>query len=252
MRRGPLDNVDVWAVKRAAEEEGVDAGKDNVAAQLRADVKHEEAQLEAERQELGVGSPEDLVVLVEEPPSHGRRGPAGTRAGTGAAGAEDGPGAAAAKRARRDAPAALRVARLRAAGHWSDDLPPAQSEPTPPKTHWGYLLDEAVWLAREVRRVYAVVCVCVCADGGRQVHGERAWKQKAARQTAQAARKGLEELARLRGGRLGAVLAREGDQEAALRRIARATAAMVRGWWKKLQLVAQERQVSAPPGLISR
>lgn len=171
MRRGPLDNVDVWAVKRTADESGLEAAKDNVAAQLRADAKHEEAQLEAERQELGVESSEGLVVLVEAPPS-----PEQPR---------EGPRAAAAKRARRDAPAALRVARLRAAGHWSDDLPAAQAEPAPPKTHWSYLLDEAVWLAREVP---SQLLSFSCAHARRCTASARGSKRRRARRRRRRAR----------------------------------------------------------------
>jgi hypothetical protein len=129
------------------------------------------------------------------------------------------------KRARHDVIAASKLDKLRLLGHVDSDLAAAQIEPVRAKCHWDHLLEEAVWLAREV-------------------HGERGWKQKAARQVAHAAKKGLEEMAKIKGGTIGHGLRKEGDDELALRKIAKAMAGMVQGWWKQLQMLALERDAA--------
>jgi hypothetical protein len=178
----PLDNIDVRKVKRAVDEEGeLGAGKANVAKQLEVEIKLEKDLLEADRKELFGGD-----VKVEAPRASEPRPPE-------VIGVIDANVFAAQKRARKDAPVAARLDRLRMMGHAEEALDVAQLEPTRSKCHWDHLLEEAVWLAREV-------------------HGERAWKQKAARQVAHAAKKGLEEMAKIKGGTIGNALRKEGDE----------------------------------------
>lgn len=115
-----------------------------------------------------------------------------------------------AKRVKADGPKAARVDALRIAGHWSDALPAMQPEPQRVgKTHWDHVLEEAVWLAKEV-------------------NNERTWKRKvqsrellivsrvlvqACRNVALAAKRGLEEMRKITGGSVGSALQRAAPHE---------------------------------------
>ena len=194
LSRGALDGVCVGGVGQTAARDGAAAARGEAEAQLRALMRRESALLDSDRAELaalqtgaegGQGQHGQHVHV-----QHGQQQQQHVF---------DDVLAAAAGRARSDAGRAAALDALRLRGHVETDVAAAQSEPQRGKTHWDHVLEEAVWLAREV-------------------HTERSWKQKAARNVAHAAKKGLEEMSKITGT-VGHGLKKDGDDELALRKI---------------------------------
>ncbi|XP_063699973.1 helicase domino isoform X2 [Culicoides brevitarsis] len=109
-----------------------------------------------------------------------------------------------------------RISELQREGLWSEKRLPKVQEPSRPKAHWDYLLEEMVWLAADFAQ-------------------ERKWKKAAAKKCARMVQKHFQDKAI-------AVQKAEKAQEAQLKRIAAFIAKEVKVFWSNVEKLVEFKQ----------
>ncbi|XP_029163376.1 helicase domino isoform X2 [Nylanderia fulva] len=120
------------------------------------------------------------------------------------------------EKAKQEAYVMQRIAELQREGLWSERRLPKVQEPTRPKAHWDYLLEEMVWLAADFAQ-------------------ERKWKKAAAKKCARMVQKYFQEKA------IQAQKA-EKSQELRLKKIASFVAKEIKTFWTNVEKLVEFKQ----------
>ena len=104
------------------------------------------------------------------------------------------------------------MAELKRAGLWSEKRLPRVLEPSRPKTHWDYVLEEMAWMATDFAQ-------------------ERKWKKNAAKKHARLIQKQSQDIEQL-------AEKRKKEEEMKLKKIASLCAKEVRQFWGKVEKVS--------------
>lgn len=119
-------------------------------------------------------------------------------------------------KARQEVYVLQRVSELQKEGLWSDKRLPKLQEPSRPKTHWDYVLEEMVWLAADFAQ-------------------ERKWKKACAKKCARMVQKYFQDQA-------VAAQRAERAQEAQLKRIAAFMAKEIKVFWSNAEELVEHKQ----------
>lgn len=120
-----------------------------------------------------------------------------------------------AERAKHEASILQRITSLRKQGLWSIKRLPKLVEPSRPKTHWDYLLDECSWMATDFEQ-------------------ERRWKQAGARKIAQAVQRYFRE----RQQRIDSM---EREETRRIRKQCALVAKEVQSFWRQVEKLIELR-----------